>query len=108
MILKTYKLEDKRYKLISSRMIDGSYLPYLCFSENRKRMAIFRKHLDLRASIMRATLPVLVDIFDCSTIDFFTDPEVLTKNSISLMSTITYPDLTRQELSKVSMKFSRE
>ncbi len=106
---KVYKLEDNRYKEIHRRSIEDSYLPTLVFSDDRRGLAIYKRDRNLMQSILSGKVPLEIDIFDCSSLDFFLRGEVLTQRDESLLHTISGKQLGNSlNLDKSFIRFSQE
>lgn len=61
----------------------------LCFSEDKTKVAIFRLEKgDAIKNIFKKSQKYVIDIFDCSSIDFFLRDEPLTPEDPNLLLTI--------------------
>jgi hypothetical protein len=74
------------------RACDKTYQHNLCYSEDRTRLAIIRKEKSsLMSNLFSVDVTFVVDVFDCSSIDFFLRKEPLSDKDPSLLHTIKDP-----------------
>ncbi|CDW77734.1 wd-40 repeat protein [Stylonychia lemnae] len=96
---KVYGFEKDRYGQNKTlRKCDQSYQNKMCFSEDCKRVAIYRLLENDQNQIIKSqanTKSYVIDIFDCSNIEFFLRSETLTKNDPNLLYTIHDDQLKR-------------
>ncbi|CDW78432.1 wd-40 repeat protein [Stylonychia lemnae] len=89
---KVYGFENDRYAQNKNlRKCDLSYQNKMCFSDDCKRVAIYRLHENnehLINKFLGNQKRYVIDIFDCSNIDFFLRQEILTNKDPNLIFTI--------------------
>ena len=84
-------------------------MPKLVFSDDRRGLAIFKKDRNLKQSILSGKVPLEIDIFDCSSLDFFLRADVLTQRDESLLHAISGRQLGNYlDLDKNFFRFSQE
>eukprot|EP00347_Sterkiella_histriomuscorum_P005811 403355181 len=124
---KVYEQESDKYQQISQRKCDSSYQDKLCFSEDKTRLAIFRldksdnppnntqqskktmESSNNHVNIFKQNQRYVIDVFDCSTIQFFTNKKHITPKDPCLLYTIWDDDLqSAHKFENAFIRFSHE